>query len=87
MFSVVLHTLEGSPLLGVLAFVALVGLMLLRQLLLFAGFKRALNRSRHDDAHVSLFAAFSAALSPSLGRRSRRSEADPENSATEDSLP
>lgn len=62
--SFVLRALDGSPLVGCLALVALVGPALLRQLLLFIGFKRALRNARNDEAQVSLFTVFSAGLAP-----------------------
>jgi hypothetical protein len=62
--SLILHALDGSPLVGVLSLAALTGPVLMRQLLLFIGLKRALRGTRNDAARVSLFTAFSAALAP-----------------------
>ncbi|MCX5440965.1 hypothetical protein OG564_09540 [Streptomyces sp. NBC_01280] len=62
--SFVPHWLDGSTPLGILTLVAFTVPALLRQLLLFLGFKWSLRGTRNDEARVSLFTAFSAALTP-----------------------
>ncbi|MFF2509228.1 hypothetical protein ACFVTY_38580 [Streptomyces sp. NPDC058067] len=58
------HWPDGSTPVGILALVAFTVPALLRQLLLFVGFTWSLRGTRTDEARVSLFTAFSAALTP-----------------------
>ncbi|MGW1214828.1 hypothetical protein ACWD5F_34915 [Streptomyces sp. NPDC002499] len=76
MFSALLSSMEGSPQFGALALVAFVGSTPLRHLLLFIGFNRALHRAHDDASRVSLFAAFSAALTPNSKHRTRQESQD-----------
>ncbi|KJK37844.1 hypothetical protein UK15_20325 [Streptomyces variegatus] len=69
---VVLYALGDSPLVAVLAIAAIVVPVLLRQLLLFLGFRWALRGARQDASRVSLFTTYSAALTARRARRARR---------------
>ncbi|MET9525672.1 hypothetical protein [Streptomyces coeruleorubidus] len=70
--SVVPYMLDGSPLVAFLAIAALVVPVLLRQVLLFLGFRWALRGARHDASRVSLFTAYSAALTARRAHRDRQ---------------
>jgi hypothetical protein len=64
--------IDGSPVVAVLALAMLTGPVLLRQLLLFLGLRWALRGARQDSSRVSLFAAYSAALTARRAHRERR---------------
>ncbi|MEU6472379.1 hypothetical protein ABZ927_03460 [Streptomyces massasporeus] len=64
--------IDGSPVVAVLALAVLVGPLLLRQLLLFIGFRWALRGARRDSSRLSLFTTYSAALTADRIRRARR---------------
>ncbi|MDT0392671.1 hypothetical protein [Streptomyces sp. DSM 41921] len=68
----VVGLLDGSPVVAVLAFAVLSAPVLLRQLLLFLGFRWALRGARQDVSRVSLFSTYSAALTARRARTGRR---------------
>ncbi|MCW8101656.1 hypothetical protein [Streptomyces tauricus] len=81
--SYVIHALDGFPLTGILVLVALTSPALLRQLLLFIGFTRVLRDTRNENARVSMFIAFSAAMTPRRlpGESSHTDGAPPDQNA------
>ncbi|CAM5746314.1 hypothetical protein STAFG_7946 [Streptomyces afghaniensis 772] len=72
MLHFVVGLLDGSPVVAVLALTVLTGPVLLRQVLLFLGFRWALRGARQDASRVSLFTTYSAALTARRARRARR---------------
>ncbi|MFB7934696.1 MULTISPECIES: hypothetical protein [Streptomyces] len=72
MFRYAAGLIDGSPVVAVLALAVLTGPVLLRQLLLFLGFRWALRGARQDSSRVSLFAAYSTALTARRARGTRR---------------
>ncbi|MET9580691.1 MULTISPECIES: hypothetical protein [Streptomyces] len=72
MFRFVAGLFDGSPVVAVVALAVLTGPVLLRQLLLFLGFRWALRGARQDASRVSLFSMYSAALTARRVRRARR---------------
>ncbi|MEU9227288.1 hypothetical protein AB0D40_23300 [Streptomyces massasporeus] len=72
MFRYAAGLIDGSPAVAVLALAVLTGPLLLRQLLLFLGFRWALRGARQDSSRVSLFAAYCAALTARRARGARR---------------
>ncbi|MFF7489796.1 hypothetical protein ACH4MW_26520 [Streptomyces luteogriseus] len=72
MFRYAAGLIDGSPVVAVLVLAVLTGPVLLRQLLLFLGFRWAMRGARQDASRVSLFAAYSAALTARRARRARR---------------
>ncbi|MFF5846054.1 hypothetical protein ACIP4T_18070 [Streptomyces massasporeus] len=72
MFRFVAGLFDGSPGVAVVALAVLTGPVLLRQLLLFLGFRWALRGARQDASRVSLFSMYSAALTARRVRRARR---------------
>ncbi|MEU0895721.1 hypothetical protein [Streptomyces massasporeus] len=72
MFRYAAGLIDGSPAVAVLALAVLTGPPLLRQLLLFLGFRWALRSTRQDSSRVSLFTAYCAALTARRARGARR---------------
>ncbi|MFF9120401.1 hypothetical protein ACF09Y_33325 [Streptomyces massasporeus] len=72
MFRFVAGPLDGSPVVAVVALAVLTGPVLLRQLLLFLGFRCALRGARQDASRVSPFSMHSAPLTARRVRRARR---------------
>ncbi|MGW7508995.1 hypothetical protein ACWGJ0_14790 [Streptomyces massasporeus] len=72
MFRFVAGLFDASPVVAVVALAVLTGPVLLRQLLLFLGFRWALRGARQDASRVSLFSMYSAALTARRVRRARR---------------